>query len=142
MKIGLLAASAATAAFCLVSTAQAGSISLNGASIQNLFPGYYKAEVMGGYTLLISAKSNGRLEGKAFGREDKGNWTIVGNRLCVSWKRWTSGKTKCGDITRSGSWYVARNDNDGQLLRFTAIRADSYSQQVASNTGLSDLERN
>lgn len=138
MKTTVLAAAAAMGMLCLASSAQAGDQSLSAASIQGLFPGYYKAEVMGGYTLLIAAKSNGRLEGRAFGNEDKGKWTVVGDRLCVSWSRWTDGKTKCGDIVKSGSWYVARNDNNEQLLRFTTIGADAFYQKVASNTPVSD----
>jgi hypothetical protein len=139
MKATLTAASAATAVLCLLSAAHAGEASLTAASIQRLFPGYYEAEVQGGYTLLISAKTAGRLHGKAFGREDEGKWTIVGNELCVSWKSWTNGETKCGEIARAGDWYIARNQQDGQLLRFTAIGADTFSQQVATT---SDVERN
>ncbi len=134
MKTKLFAAAAAMGILCLASSAQAGDQSLNASAIQGLFPGYYHAEVMGGYTLLIAAKSNGRLEGKAFGREDKGRWTVVGNRLCVSWSRWTDGKSKCGDIVRADGWYVARNDQNEQLLRFTAIGPDAFYEQVASNT--------
>jgi len=134
MKTKVFAAAAAMGMLCLASSAQAGDQSLSATTIQGLFPGYYKAEVMGGYTLLIAAKSNGRLQGKAFGHEDRGRWTVVGDRLCVSWTRWTDGKTKCGDIVKSGSWYVARDDHKGQLLRFTSIGADAFYQQVASNT--------
>lgn len=72
MKIALTAASAAMAFACFLAPAHAGEVSLNAASIQQLFPGYYQAEVYGGYTLLIHAKTGGKLEGKAFGREDKG----------------------------------------------------------------------
>jgi hypothetical protein len=119
--------------------AKADETHLAGSSIRGLFPGYYKAEVQGGYTLFISAKTGGRLDGMAFGREDKGKWTIVGDQLCVSWKRWTKGQTKCGEIVRSGAWYIARSRKEGQLLRFTAIAADKFSQQVAS---ASEINRN
>jgi len=134
MKTTVFAAAAAMGMLCLAASAQAGDQSLNAGAIQGLFPGYYKAEVMGGYTLLIAAKANGRLEGKAFGHEDKGRWTVVGDRLCVSWSRWTDGKSKCGDIVKSGSWFIARNDKNEPLLRFASICADAFYQQVASNT--------
>ena len=124
---------------CFLAPAHAGEVSLNAASIQQLFPGYYQAEVYGGYTLLIHAKTGGKLEGKAFGREDKGKWTIVGDRLCVSWKSWTKGQSKCGEIVRAGSWYIARNHQEGQLLRFTAVASGKFAQQVAS---ASDINRN
>jgi hypothetical protein len=139
MKIGLTAASAAMAIVCSFVPVQAGQARLDAASIQQLFPGYYQAEVQGGYTLLIYAKTGGRLEGKAFGREDKGQWTIVGDQLCVSWKSWTKGQSKCGEIIRAGRWYIARNQQDGQLLRFSAIPADKFVQRVAS---ASDINRN
>jgi hypothetical protein len=133
MKIKAFAAAAAMGLFCLASSAQAGDQSLDASAIHGLFPGYYHAEVMGGYELLIAAKSNGRLQGKAFGAEDKGRWTVVGNRLCVSWSHWTDGKSKCGNIVRTGRWYVARDDKNEQLLRFTAMRADAFYEHVASN---------
>lgn len=134
MKATVFAAAAAIGMLCLASSAQAGDQSLSAAAIQGLFPGYYKAEVMGGYTLLIAAKANGRLQGKAFGHEDRGRWTVVGHRLCVSWTRWTDGKTKCGDIVKSGGWFIARSDKHEQLLRFTSIGADAFYQKVASNS--------
>ncbi len=121
---------------CFLAPAHAGEVSLKADAIQQLFPGYYQAEVYGGYTLLIHAKSGGKLEGKAFGREDKGKWTIVGDRLCVSWKSWTKGQSKCGDIVRAGDWFIARNQKEGQLLRFTAVASDKFEQQVASASGL------
>ena len=139
MKIGLTAASAAMAIMCFLAPAYAGQTSLDAASIKQLFPGYYQAEVQGGYTLLIYANAGGRLEGKAFGREDKGKWTIIGDQLCVSWKSWTKGQSKCGEIFSAGDWYIARNQQDGQLLRFTAIAADKYVQRVAS---ASEIGRN
>ncbi len=115
--------------------AGAGDVHLSAASIESLFPGYYQAEVFGGYTLLIAARANGRLVGRAFGREDRGRWMIVGDRLCVAWQRWTSGEDKCGRILRTDGWFVAYNDEEGQLLRFRTIAAAAFKQELASASG-------
>jgi hypothetical protein len=41
-------------------------------AIAALFPGHYEARVAGGYKLMIAAKEDGSMMGRAFGREDKG----------------------------------------------------------------------
>lgn len=123
-------------AACIVVTAtvraRADEVRLDPASIHDLFPGYYRAEVYGGYTLLIAARANGRLDGKAFGRMDKGKWRIVGDRLCVVWQHWTNGATQCGRIVSADGWYVAYAKDQSELLRFKAIRADSFGSNVAT----------
>jgi hypothetical protein len=131
MRILLAAVSMSVAAACLAPAALADQTRLDADAISGLFPGYYEAEVSG-YTLLIAASTGGRLQGKAFGREDRGTWTIVGDQLCVAWNRWTDGEAKCGEITRKGAWYVAYNAAEGQLLRFTAIAASRFKTVVAS----------
>ncbi len=77
---------------------------VRGAPLHGLFPGYYEAKVLGGYTLMIAARADGRLDGSAFGRQDKGRWSIVGDRVCIAWRRWTSGEDKCGRIAQDGIW--------------------------------------
>jgi len=131
MRILLAAITTSIVAACLTPAAMADE-RLGAEAIGGLFPGYYQAEVQGGYTLLIAAGADGKLAGKAFGREDRGTWTIAGDRLCVSWKRWTKGQAKCGDIVRKGAWYVASNAAEGRLLRFTTIAATKYSTLLAS----------
>lgn len=126
---------AAIAAMSLAPAARAGETQLSAASIHGLFPGYYEAKVYGGYTLLIAARADGRLDGTAFGTTDRGNWRIVGDELCVAWFHWTSGQDKCGQILQTGGWYVAYSADEGQLLRFRAIAADAFSQQTASASG-------
>jgi hypothetical protein len=128
-QVALLAAFAAAS---LTGAANADGTRLNSASIHDLFPGYYEAEVYGGYTLLIAARANGRLDGKAFGRSDKGEWQIVGDRLCVLWMQWTSGEAKCGRIMRTNGWYVAYSRDEGQLLRFKSIGAAIFTQDAVS----------
>ncbi len=115
---------------------KADEVRLDPASIHNLFPGYYRAEVYGGYTLLIAARANGRLDGKVFGRTDKGRWQIVGDRLCVLWQHWTNGAAKCGSIVAADGWYVAYAKDQSELLRFKAIGSDRFESSMASASAL------
>lgn len=127
------------AALCAGSlAASAGQATLDASAIQALFPGHYEASVAGGYILLISAHGDGSLDGRAFGREDKGRWEIAGDRLCVSWSQWTKGKPKCGDIAQVGSWFTATNAEDGEMLRFRATTPEAILQKTAQATRTRD----
>ena len=90
----VLAISSVAAVF---SAAEAGDRSLKAKDIRGLFPGKYEARVQG-YKVVIHARGNGALAGAAFNRTDKGRWWVKGNRLCVSWSNWTSGKATCGSV--------------------------------------------
>jgi len=130
-------------ALLLIAIAAAGSASqaaadetrLKGASLHDLFPGYYEAKVFGGYTLKIAARADGRLDGSAFGRQDKGRWSIVGDRVCIAWRRWTSGEDKCGRIVQNGIWYIAYSAGKAEMLRFRVIAPAAFNQDVASASG-------
>ncbi len=113
------AAMVATSLLAGAATAQDGT--LEPEAIEALFPGHYEAIVTGGYRLLIAAKEDGSLMGRAFGREDKGAWKMVDNELCVAWRSWTSGKFKCGSILQNGEWYVATDKTGDKTMRFRAI---------------------
>jgi hypothetical protein len=141
MKLATCLLGAGFAATVLAPAALAAGAPMGATSIAGLFPGYYEAQVQG-YTLLISATTDGSLHGKAFGREDTGRWQIVGDRLCVSWSQWTKGKNKCGDIVRNGSWYVATNAAEGEVLRFTAIKAGAFENMVATATPQAAADKN
>ena len=128
----LVALLAACIAVSSVVRVKADEVRLDPASIHDLFPGYYEAEIYGGYTLLIAASANGRLDGKVFGRTDNGRWRIVGDRLCVLWQHWTNGASKCGRIVAEDGWYVAYAKDQSELLRFKAIGADSFASSVVA----------
>jgi hypothetical protein len=51
--------------------AQADEVSLEPEAIAALFPGHYEARVAGGYKLMIAAREDGSMMGRAFGREDR-----------------------------------------------------------------------
>jgi len=127
-------------ALLLIAIAAAGSAShatasetlLKGQSLHALFPGYFEAKVFGGYTLKIAARADGRLDGSAFGRQDKGHWSILEDRVCIAWRRWTSGEDKCGRIAQDGMWYIAYGADNAEMLRFRAIAPTAFNADVAS----------
>jgi hypothetical protein len=109
----------------------ADELSMEPDALEGLFPGHYEAHVAGGYRLLISAKDDGTMLGRAFGKEDKGVWVIKGEELCIAWRSWTSGKYKCGAITQNGDWFVATNSENGETMKFKAInKRDVYAARV------------
>ncbi len=100
-------------------------------ALEGLFPGHYEARVAGGYRLLISAKDDGTMLGRAFGKEDKGVWVIKDEELCIAWRSWTRGQYKCGAITQNGDWFVATNSKNGETMKFKAIKKrDVYAARV------------
>ena len=106
-------------------------LSMEPDALEGLFPGHYEARVAGGYRLLISAKDDGTMLGRAFGKEDKGMWVIKNEELCIAWRSWTRGKYKCGAITRNGDWFVATNSKNGETMKFKAInKRDVYAARV------------
>ncbi len=115
IKIASFAVAGVMAAFTLM-PAQAGERSLKAKDIRGLFPGKYEARVQG-YKVVIVARGNGSLSGSAFSTKDKGRWWIKGNRLCVAWSNWTSGKATCGHIKRAGSWYVSLSSGGSMKFR-------------------------
>ncbi|MEM9472951.1 MAG: hypothetical protein AAGA00_13415 [Pseudomonadota bacterium] len=110
---------------------QADELSMESEALEGLFPGHYEARVAGGYRLLISAKDDGTMLGRAFGKEDKGVWVIKDQELCIAWRSWTRGEYKCGAITQNGDWFVATNSKNGETMKFKAInKRDVYAARV------------
>lgn len=113
----LMSTTAAIAALGLLATAAyAGSNGLDARSIKGLFPGYFEAKVQG-YRVQFTGLGNGTLKGVAYGQQDQGYWSVKDNNLCVAWKEWTKGKSKCGSISQKSGWFVASNSS-GEILRF------------------------
>ncbi|HEY7749306.1 MAG TPA: hypothetical protein VH933_11585 [Aestuariivirgaceae bacterium] len=84
---------------------QAGS-KLSGSEIRNLAPGFYVGTWKGKRKLHISLKQNGTVSGSIDGRRYSGKWYVAGDNLCLVFKVMMFQKTKCGSITRQGSWLV------------------------------------
>ena len=120
MKLPVAAALAAATVFtCL--PAAANDLTLEPEAINALFPGHYEARVAGGYKLLIAAREDGSMMGRAFGKEDKGAWKLVDGQLCVAWRSWTRGKFKCGSIVQNGEWFVATNAEGSDTMHFRPV---------------------
>jgi len=141
MKQLIVTFAASMLALCLAGAAQAGQpdavvpvddeLSLEPDALEGLFPGHYEARVAGGYRLLIAAKEDGTMLGRAFGKEDSGLWVIKDEELCISWRSWTRGEYKCGAITQNGDWFVATNSKNGETMMFKAInKREVYTARV------------
>ena len=89
---------------------------LDGTWIKKLFPGYYEAKVQG-TSVVFAGYSNGWLNGATRISQDRGHWYVQGDQLCVSWEKWTGGKTMCGSISQAGGWFVATGET-GEVLKF------------------------
>ena len=114
-----------------VGTAHSDETTLQTTALEGLFPGHYEARVAGGYRLLIAAKEDGTMLGRAFGKEDKGKWVVKDEELCISWRSWTRGKYKCGTITQNGEWFVATNTKDGETMQFKPVdKREVYTAQI------------
>ena len=123
----------------LAKPAHAGEPELDAGQIASLFPGQYEARIKG-YTVRFAGDTGGRLVGRAFGREDHGIWFVQGDSLCVSWRQWTRGQSKCGSIARQGGWLVASNDS-GEMLRFKPSRSNPANRAPRNQGGSFDLTR-
>ena len=109
-----LAALIGAVSFGAVASAQAAP--LRSAGVTKLFPGQFEAQVKG-YRVIFSGTRDGALTGVAYGQQDEGRWFMKGSALCVSWNKWTKGKTHCGEISQQGGWYVA-SGSEGEMLKF------------------------
>jgi hypothetical protein len=131
-KLGLMAALATVLPLMMAAPSSAeDDFTLEPEALANLFPGHYEARVAGGYKLMIAAREDGTMMGRAFGREDRGVWKLADNQLCVAWRSWTRGEFKCGSIVQHGEWFVAINANDGNTMRFKPVdKRDVYASRV------------
>lgn len=85
---------AAFVALAIVNPALAGG-ALSPQEIKKLAPGRYAVNVMGLVSMTVSMRANGAIVGEAKGKRDTGVWSVQGQRLCVAWTKWYSGKQRC-----------------------------------------------
>ena len=102
---------------------------LDGNWIKGLFPGYYEAKVQG-TPVIFAGYSNGWLNGATRFAQDRGRWYVQNDQLCVSWEKWTGGKTVCGSISQAGGWFIATGEA-GEVLKF---RRTAIAKQWELNT--------
>ena len=82
---------------------------LAGKELRTLLPGIFVGTLNGSWKLKIRAKPDGTIVGWAVGRTDHGKWVIRNNMLCVAWNNWTSGRSKCTKVAKSGNWLEANS---------------------------------
>jgi hypothetical protein len=95
---------AALLALTLINPAMAGG-PLSPQDIKNLAPGRYAVNVMGLVSLTVSMRPNGVIVGEAKGKRDSGVWLVQGQKLCVAWNNWYSGKRRCVKLSGSNGAY-------------------------------------
>ncbi len=95
---------AAIVTLALVNPALAGG-ALSPQEIKKLAPGRYAVNVMGLINMTVSMRANGVILGEAKGKRDKGVWMVQGQKLCVAWNSWNSGKRRCVKLSGSNGAY-------------------------------------
>ncbi len=102
----------------LLSAIMAGSLAdgvsarpVSGAVLKKMH-GIYHA-VWKGKKARVQLFSNGTLRAQYSNKIDVGRWSVRGNVLCVSFRVWTHGKSKCGTLQRKGGWLIGLPNSKG-----------------------------
>lgn len=98
---------------------QAGS-RLSGSEIKSLAPGVYVGTWKGKRKLHLNIRQNGTISGTVDGRRHSGSWYVSGDNLCLVVKVLVIRKTKCGAISRQGSWIVGYYKEGKPRIRLRA----------------------
>ncbi len=89
---------AAAFAAGMLSTAALAGDALSPNELRKLAPGRYAVNVMGLVSMTVSMRPNGVITGQAKGEKDRGFWHVQGQKLCIAWSKWNSGKTSCAAL--------------------------------------------
>jgi hypothetical protein len=97
---------AACSAFILGANATAGLAgeTLSAKQIKRFVPGAATAHIMGS-KVRVRMSHGGRVSAKWDGERDTGIWRVANNQLCIKFKKWMNGATRCSSVTRSGNSY-------------------------------------
>ena len=90
---------------------------LNSKEIKAMFPGTYQGVYGKSTAFEVHGNANGTIRGIAEGKHDKGKWWVQGNRLCMAWTVWASGKSKCRVVEKRGAWFVGLNSKGKVKLK-------------------------
>ncbi len=104
MKKFLIAA--ACGAFILAGNTSASSAGemLSAKEIKKFIPGRAKAKIMGSKVTMRMSRG-GSLSAKWDGERDTGVWRVAKNQLCIKFKKWMNGATRCSSVSRTGNSY-------------------------------------
>lgn len=115
MTIGrqLAAAVLLVAASSPFATAEAGE-KLSAGEIAALFPGQYEAIWKDKHKVEVVAGIDGEISGSFGIFSGSGQWSIVGDQLCVATK-WVSGnRPRCSKVEREEGWYLGMHNSKGK----------------------------
>ena len=72
---------------------------LSGSDIRKLFPGTFHVEVAPTVSLEVIVSNGGRISGTTNkGDHDSGRWRVVGDKICVTFKRWLDHHERCSGL--------------------------------------------
>jgi hypothetical protein len=97
---------AACGAFILAGNTGASSAGemLSAKEIKKFVPGRAKAKIMGSKVTMRMSRG-GSLSAKWDGERDTGVWRVAKNQLCIKFKKWMNGATRCSSVSRIGNSY-------------------------------------
>ena len=84
-------------------TSSAGEM-LSAKEIKRFIPGRAKAKIMGSKVTMRMSRG-GYLSARWDGKRDTGIWRVTKNQLCIKFKKWMNGATRCSSVSRSGNSY-------------------------------------
>ena len=77
---------------------------LSAAELRKLAPGKYHVSVADNVKLEVRLSAGGGISATTDkGDHDTGRWSIVNDKLCVTFKRWLDRQRHCQDLTAEGS---------------------------------------
>ncbi len=122
MDIGrMLAAAVVLAASGSFVTAQAGE-KLTADEIAALFPGQYEAIWKNSHEVHVIAGTDGEISGSYGIISGSGQWSIVGDQLCLSSRWWSGNRPHCSKLERQEGWYLGLYNGKGKpRLRFRPL---------------------
>jgi len=101
---------------------------LSGKEIRALFPGSFAGTWEGQHSVTITASQNGTISGRAMLASDTGVWSVVGQKLCVSFRSWTKNARHCGEVYKQGSSYIGFIKNGRPMLQFRKLIESAQNQ--------------
>ena len=77
---------------------------LSASDIRKLFPGSFYVEVAPTVNLEVTFSGGGKVSGTTNkGDRDSGRWRLVGNKMCVTFKRWLDHKERCSGLANANA---------------------------------------
>jgi hypothetical protein len=92
---------------------------LSAGEIAALFPGKFEAIWRDRHQVHVVVSRDGEVRGSAGILSDSGQWSIDGDRLCVTFRWWTRDRARCTEVLHHGGWYFGLINRKGEArVRF------------------------